>query len=118
MKSTLGKKITKKFCFLYFGIFIYLFILFVTFFIQPCYLNLHTQKFAAYCKEQHKKNHDNWLRTKKVIQSHKISKIRQIYINLYFSKITFLIHKITLLKIANLLKNNNEILFSSFYGNF
>ena len=44
------------------------FILFITFF-QLCYLIFNTRKVATHCKEQ--KNHGNWLKNKKVIQSQK-----------------------------------------------
>ena len=56
MKSTLARKITTKFLFFYFGIFLFFsyFILFVTFF-QPCQLISHSQKVATHCTEQNKK---------------------------------------------------------------
>ena len=31
--------------------------------------DFYTQTVATQCKEQNKKNHDNWLKNKKVIQS-------------------------------------------------
>ena len=45
---------------------------FFFFFFQSCYLISHIQKVATPCKEQNKKkNHDNWLKNKKVIQNQK-----------------------------------------------
>ena len=67
MEITLAKKITTNF-FLYFGIFyFYYFILIVAFF-------SHVTLFSIPKKLLHNvKNHVNWLKNKKVIQSQKMS---------------------------------------------
>ena len=45
------------------------------FFFQSCYPIFQPQKCVTYCKGQNKKkNHDNWSKNKKVIQSQKLSK--------------------------------------------
>ena len=73
MGSTLTKKIITIF-FIFWDIFINYLILFVTFFSVTLPF-FHTQKIATHCKEQNKKkNYDNWLRNKKVIQWQKMSK--------------------------------------------
>ena len=60
--------------FIFWNIFIYFFILFATFF-QSFYFIYYTQKVATHYKEQNKKkNHDNWLKNKKVIECQKMSK--------------------------------------------
>ena len=53
-------------------------ILFVIFF-QSFYLGFYIQKIATHCKEQNKKNHNNWLKNKKVIQSQKMTKNLKIF---------------------------------------
>ena len=69
--EALQPKINYKIFFQYFAIFLFIyFILFVTFF-QSCYLFVRTQKVATHCKGQNEKNHDNWLKNKKVIQCQK-----------------------------------------------
>ena len=42
--------------------------------VEPIIFHTHTQKFATHCKEQKKKNHNNWLKTKKLFKVKKCFK--------------------------------------------
>ena len=90
MESTLSKKITAHFFFIFGDIFIN----FICNFFQSSYFIFHNQKVAVDCKEQNKKNHDNWLKNKKVIQCKKMSKKCPKYSKMYSLKI----HKVLELK--------------------
>ena len=84
MKNTQAKKIITIFFKIFWDIFIYYLILLATFF-QSSYIIFHNKKVATHFKEQNKKkNHDNWLKNKKVIQSKKCPKNAQKTRNLCF----------------------------------
>ena len=51
------------------------------------YIFSHTQKVATHCKEQNKKNYDNCLKNKKVIQSPKNVKKMPKKLNIFSLKI-------------------------------
>ena len=72
MESTLAKKITTKFVFMFWDIFINFFILFVTFLFSHVTLFSITKNLMHIIRNKIKKDHDNWLKNNKVIKSQKI----------------------------------------------